>query len=141
MNAMISLKDAGLIVLFVALIIFVIYMIFVAKNLVVTVKSLNRVLEDTEVITDVAQKRTTDVDGIIDDGDIYGSTRQRSADTNRLIESPMTDRLEYIDIPEISLDIVFYERRSAQIGFREYLPIFTAINRPLDGTGELLCQV
>ena len=135
------MKKQGLIVLFVALIIFVIYMIFVAKNLVVTVKSLNRVLEDTEVITDVAQKRTTDVDGIIDDGDIYGSTRQRSADTNRLIESPMTDRLEYIDIPEISLDIVLYERRSAQIGIRENLPIFTAINRPLDGTGELLCQV
>ena len=50
------------------------------------------------------------LDGIIDDGDIYGSTRQRSADTNRLIESPMTDRLEHIDIPEISLDIVLYER-------------------------------
>ena len=53
--------------MFIGLIILVIYLIILAKNLVTTVKSTNKILQDAEVVTDVAQKRTTDVDGLLDD--------------------------------------------------------------------------
>ena len=62
--------------------------------------------------------------GVIDDGNIHGSTRQRATDTDCLVESPMPHRLEHIHIPEVALGLVLYEGGAAQVGIRENLPIF-----------------
>ena len=51
----------------IALIVLLIILAVVAKNLITTVKELNRVLEDTTVVTNVLQERTTEVNGIVGD--------------------------------------------------------------------------
>jgi Fic family protein len=67
MNAAISIKDVGLILLGIGLIILVFYAAYLVKNMVVTVKSLNKILADTEVISEIAAKRGKDVDKLIGD--------------------------------------------------------------------------
>ncbi|MDR3294594.1 MAG: hypothetical protein LBT26_02020 [Clostridiales Family XIII bacterium] len=67
MDATITIKDAGLILLGIGLIILVFYLAYLVRNLVTTIKSVNRILADTEVISDIAAKRSKDVDKIIAD--------------------------------------------------------------------------
>lgn len=59
----ITLKD----LIFVGIIILIICGIVLIKNLITTIKHTNKILEDTKTITDVAQKRVTEVDGVLDD--------------------------------------------------------------------------
>jgi len=61
------LKDAGLILIGCGLIVLIAYCISFMKNLIVTVKHTNKILEDSQVISDIAAKRAQDVDKIIDD--------------------------------------------------------------------------
>ena len=63
----IDLKYALLCLVFLALIVLIVVLVIVAVHLITTVKELNRVLEDTKVVTNVAQERVTQVDGIVDD--------------------------------------------------------------------------
>jgi hypothetical protein len=67
MNTAITLRDAGLIILGIGLIILVFYGAYLIKHLVVTVKSLNKVLADTEVISEIAARRSKDADKLIGD--------------------------------------------------------------------------
>lgn len=61
-----SLRDAAVLALIAVTIIFVIYLIRVMKRLIVTLEKSNRILDDIETITDIAEKRTVDVDNIVD---------------------------------------------------------------------------
>lgn len=61
-----SLKDVLLIALLVVAIIFFIYLIIVLKNLIVTIKRSNEILEDVQTMTDIAEKRAKDIDIVID---------------------------------------------------------------------------
>jgi len=63
----IDIKSALIYLLLVAGIILIGYLIVVAKNLVTTIKELNKILEDTSVITNVAAERSVEVNGMIDD--------------------------------------------------------------------------
>jgi hypothetical protein len=67
MNTAITLRDAGLIILGIGLIILVFYGAYLIKHLVATVKSLNKILADTEIISEMAARRSKDVDKILDD--------------------------------------------------------------------------
>jgi ABC-type transporter Mla subunit MlaD len=67
MNTAITLRDAGLIILGIGLIILVFYGAYLIKNLSATVKSLNKILADTEVISEIAARRSKDVDKLIGD--------------------------------------------------------------------------
>ena len=81
-----TLKEIGLFGIFVALFILIIYMIFFIKNLTTTIKHTNSILEDAKVMTDIAQKRTKDVDEIIDDvSDSFGG-----------ISNALKDRKTYV---------------------------------------------
>jgi hypothetical protein len=67
MSTVITLRDAGLIILGIGLIILVFYGAYLIKNLSATVKSVNKILADTEVISEIAARRSKDVDKLIGD--------------------------------------------------------------------------
>jgi len=67
MDMTITLRDAGMIIIGVGVIIFIIYCIAFMKNLIQTVKCTNKILEDTQVISKIAADRTKDVDKIVND--------------------------------------------------------------------------
>ena len=67
MEIVISLKDLGLIVLLIFLIVLIIYMIGVMRNLIVTIKKTNKILEDTGVITGIAAERAKEADAAVGD--------------------------------------------------------------------------
>ncbi|MCL1982857.1 MAG: hypothetical protein FWG53_07235 [Clostridiales bacterium] len=61
----ISFKEACAVIISVGLIVLIAYAIAVLKNLVVTVKQTNKILENTEVITKVAADKSKEVDKLI----------------------------------------------------------------------------
>lgn len=63
----INVKSALICLLFIALIIFVIYLIVLMKNLIKSVKETNKILEDTAVITGIAAEKAVQIDSIITD--------------------------------------------------------------------------
>jgi len=65
MDTAISLKDAGLILIGAGLIVLIAYCIAFMKNLVVTVKRTNKILEDTQVITKLAADKSKEIDKAI----------------------------------------------------------------------------
>ncbi len=67
MEIVISLKELGLIILLIFLIVLVVYTIGVMRNLVVTIKKANKILEDTEVITEIAATRAKQADVAVGD--------------------------------------------------------------------------
>ena len=67
MDTAITLKEAGLIIIGVGLFVLIIYCIAFMKNLIVTVKHANTILEDTKVITGVAAEKSKEVDKLIDE--------------------------------------------------------------------------
>lgn len=64
---MISIKSLFLIALIICIIIFVIYVVLVIKDLLVTAKSINKITEDADVITEFRERRAPDFDGIKSD--------------------------------------------------------------------------
>ncbi|MEG0662762.1 MAG: hypothetical protein RR472_05735, partial [Anaerovoracaceae bacterium] len=50
-------KDIGLFLIFVGLIVLIVYLVILTKALIESVQRTNRILEDAEKITAVAQKR------------------------------------------------------------------------------------
>ncbi len=66
MDTVISIKDLGLICIFTALTVLLVYLIVLVKNSIETVKRTNKILADTEEMTALANKRTKDLDGIVE---------------------------------------------------------------------------
>ncbi len=58
MDTTITLGDAGLILMGIALVILLFYCIALVKNLIPAVKTLNKILEDTQIITGVVAEST-----------------------------------------------------------------------------------
>jgi hypothetical protein len=52
--------------LYTGLIVLIVFAVIMVKNLTITIKNTNKVLEDTKKITEIAAKRATDVDGLLD---------------------------------------------------------------------------
>ena len=63
----IVLKEAGLILLGAGLLILVAYCIAFMKNLVATVKQANKILENAQVVSQIAADRSKDIDKIMSD--------------------------------------------------------------------------
>jgi len=62
-----TLRHAGVILVLVCLAILIIYCVVFMKNLIKTVQQTNSILEDANVISNIAAERTKDVDKIISD--------------------------------------------------------------------------
>ncbi len=71
MNTTITLGDAGLILIGLAVLILIIYCIAFVKNLIPAIKNMNKILEDTQVISGIAADNAKEVNKII--GDLYSS--------------------------------------------------------------------
>ncbi len=67
MEMMISLKDVGLILLFAAAIVLIVFLVILIRNLNETIKNATKVLEDVKVVSEIAQRRLNEVDGVMDD--------------------------------------------------------------------------
>lgn len=76
MNVMIDLKTLFLIVLGVALLVLIIYLIQLTRKIMTSMDHTINILEDVATITDLAAKRSKDVDGII--GDVSESVESLS---------------------------------------------------------------
>lgn len=67
MNTTITLGEAGLILIGLAVLVLLIYCISFVKNLIPAVKNMNRILEDAQVISGIAANNAKEVDKIIGD--------------------------------------------------------------------------
>lgn len=65
MSVTIDIKVLALTVIVIALLILIIYMIKLMRKLIITVDHTNKILEDVEVVSDIAADRSKDVDEII----------------------------------------------------------------------------
>ncbi len=66
MDVTITVGELLKFLLYGGLIALIIFALIMVKNLTVTIKSTNKVLEDTKKITEIAAKRTAEVDGLLD---------------------------------------------------------------------------
>ena len=74
---MISIGCLGLIILAIFIIALVVVLVLFIKNLLEMSKSLNKIIKDVNVISEVSQRRSPDVSGLVDD--IKGSASSISA--------------------------------------------------------------
>ncbi len=62
-----TLKDLFLLVIGIGAIVLLVYLIVLFKNLIVTVKKANKILDDANVVTSITASRATEVNGVVDD--------------------------------------------------------------------------
>ena len=66
MDVSIDIKTLLIVLVLIALVVLIVYSIMVLRKLLVTVDRTNNVLEDLEVVSEIAASRSQDLDGIID---------------------------------------------------------------------------
>ena len=71
MDMTINLGDAGLILIGLAVLVLLIYIIIVVKNFIPVVRSLNKILDDVQVISGITAENAKDLDKIV--GDVSSS--------------------------------------------------------------------
>lgn len=62
-----TVKDLLISLIFIGLIVFLCYLIVLVRNLIKTIKSTNKILDDACVVSEIAAKKATELDGVIDD--------------------------------------------------------------------------
>ena len=67
MEITITLRDAGLILIGVGLIVLIVYCIIFMKNLVTTAKHANKILEDVQIVSKIAAEKSQELDKMITD--------------------------------------------------------------------------
>jgi|SRR5665648_58001 len=67
MEITLSLKDMGMLLIGIGLIVLLMYFIVLVKNLINTIKLTNKILEDSKVITSIAADRAKEIDSIVGD--------------------------------------------------------------------------
>jgi len=67
MEITLSLKDMGMILIGIGLIVLIMYFVVLVKNLINTIKLTNQILEDSKVITSIAADRAKEIDSIVGD--------------------------------------------------------------------------
>lgn len=66
MDVTIDIKALLIVLVLIALIVLIVFCIFLIRRLIETLTHANKVLEDVEVISQIAASRSEDLDGIID---------------------------------------------------------------------------
>ncbi len=66
MDVTIDIKTFFLVLVLIALVVLIVFAILVMRKLLVTLERTNTVLEDVEVITEIAAARSEDLNGIVD---------------------------------------------------------------------------
>lgn len=76
MDTTITLGDAGLILIGLAVLVLLLYCIIFVKNLIPAVKNMNKILEDAQVISGIAADNAKELDKIV--GDVSSSVSSLS---------------------------------------------------------------
>ena len=66
MYVTLSLRDIAVGLVLIALVILIIYIAIFFKNLIRTLKTSNEILKDVKTMTEIAEKRTAEIDGVVD---------------------------------------------------------------------------
>lgn len=67
MDTTITLGDAGLILIGLAILVLLLYCILFVKNLIPVVKNMNKILEDTQVVSSITADKAKELDKIVSD--------------------------------------------------------------------------
>lgn len=67
MDTTITLGDAGLVLIGLAILVLLIYCILFVKNLIPVVKNMNKILEDTQVVSAITADKAKELDKIVSD--------------------------------------------------------------------------
>lgn len=67
MEITLSLKDMGMLLIGIGLIVLLMYFIVLVKNLIYSIKLTNKILEDSKVITSIAAERAKEIDSVVGD--------------------------------------------------------------------------
>lgn len=87
METMITLKDAGIIILWMLLVALMFYLIFLIKNLVPTIKNINKILIKTDEMVEIVNKDVKSAHEIIETlGGSVEKASQKAADSESFIK-------------------------------------------------------
>lgn len=67
MEITLSLKDMGMLLIGIGLIVLLMYFIILVKNMIYSIKLTNKILEDSKVITSIAAERAKEIDSVVGD--------------------------------------------------------------------------
>ena len=85
MDVTIDIKTFFIVLVLIAMVVLIVYAIFVMRKLLVTLDHTNTVLEDVEVITEIAAARSEDLDGIVDNVSVAANELSESMSGTSLI--------------------------------------------------------
>lgn len=66
MDAVLTLKDLGLIMLAIAVVVLIVYLIVLVKNAIVVLRKTSLILDDVTEITDIASSRSAQVNELLE---------------------------------------------------------------------------
>ena len=78
-----DVKDAMYLLILIGLLVLLCFFIALVRNLIVSTKSINKILKDTEVITEIAARRATDTDKMLSEASESISTMYKSIKGNQ----------------------------------------------------------
>ena len=90
MNITIDLKILALFIVVIAVVVLAVYVVKVLKRLMITLEHTNKILEDVEVVSDIAANRSRDLDGIIENVSESASSLSEAVKGNQNIISAIT---------------------------------------------------
>jgi len=85
MEITLSLKDMGLILIGIGLIVLLMYCVVLVKNLIYSIKLTNKILEDSKVITSIAAEKAKEIDSIVGDVSVSLGTLAESIKGNQSV--------------------------------------------------------
>ncbi|HKK95251.1 MAG TPA: hypothetical protein VJ916_02860 [Anaerovoracaceae bacterium] len=67
MEVTVDLNELILFLVFAALFVFIVYLIVLTKNLIITLKKTNEIMDDAKVVSAISAKEATEIDGVVAD--------------------------------------------------------------------------
>ncbi|HML37126.1 MAG TPA: hypothetical protein PKA19_06885 [Bacillota bacterium] len=96
MNTTITLGDAGLILIGLAILVLLLYCIAFVRNLIPVIKNLNKILEDSKVVSGIAADKAKEVDKLVDDLSSSVGSISKAIKGNQSIVAALTSLINAI---------------------------------------------
>jgi len=91
MEVTVNLNELILFFVFAALFVFIIYLIVLIKNLTITLKKTNEIMDDAKVVSAISAKKATEIDGVVTDVTAAVATITDAIKGNESIVKTMTN--------------------------------------------------
>ena len=96
MDTTITLGDAGLILIGLAILVLLLYCIAFVRNLIPVIKNLNKILEDSKVVSGIAADKAKEVDKLVDDLSSSVGSISKAIKGNQSIVAALTSLINAI---------------------------------------------